>query len=192
MTRSAAVGALVVATVALGTGCAKKLPPPRWEGVARDRVITARRLAVVAGRYSPQVSNCMIGITKAMIEAFHLDRRYQVRPYRDLLVKLAGPDVDATPNASTMDAALAARLGEKLAVDAIAVVSMSRCGAETGDAMAIGLFAAGDGARLGGYEASRPGVGGQGAYYAATSYDAMARETVDALGRSLSEPPSQP
>jgi hypothetical protein len=166
-------------------GCARKLPPPRWGELERDRAAAVHRLAVVSARYTPAVQPCMLGMTKAMVEAFHLSRRYQVRSYRDVLIALAQPDIDAGPDAPTIDPALGANLAAKLGVDGIVVLSMSRCGMQTGDAVSVGLFATADGIRIGHYETGRPGLAGTGQYSSGANFQAMAQETVEALGRTL-------
>jgi len=178
--------ALAVALVT--AGCPRKVPPPQWSELHRERAVGVRRIAVVGGRYAPAVTGCMLGATKAMIEAFHLQRRYQVRSYRDVLVALKSADVEAVPAAPTIEPGLAARLADRLAVDAVVVLSMTACGAQTGDRVTVGLFATPDGTRLGGYETDRAGLQGTGAYYQASSLESIARETVEAFERTMAAP----
>lgn len=187
---------LVVGCIALLAGvtggCARKVPLPRWGELEHDRATAVHRVAVVGGKSAPTAEACLLGMTKAMVEAVHMGRRYQVRSYRDVLIALSRPDVDASPDAGAMEPVLAAQLAEKLGVDGVIVLSMSRCGIEAGDALAVGLFAAPDGVRIGRYQTERPGLRGQGFYNAGSNFQAMARETVDALGRTLDGTPATP
>ena len=63
---------------------------------------------------------------------------------------------------------------------------------ETGDGLSVGLFAAPDGGRIGRYQAERPGLRGNGYYNAGANFQSMARETVDALERTLDGSPATP